>query len=252
MNGDEIMGKKMRLDKVLSHIGYGTRTEVKKIIKQKRVAIDGKTTNVVNIQVVPEEQIITLDGVEIDYQTFFYFILNKPQGVISATKDNMHKTVVDLLALEDRNKEVFPVGRLDIDTEGLLLLTNDGQLSHQLLSPKKNVPKTYFAKVDGKMTEADIERFKQGLTLSDGYDCLPADLKIISSGEVSEIELTIKEGKFHQVKRMVEAVGKQVFYLQRIHMGNLKLPGDLRLGSYREITKEEKDLLTMITKEAIK
>lgn len=252
MNGDEIMGKKIRLDKVLSHIGLGTRTEVKKMIKQERVAIDGEITKVVNIQVVPEDQIITLDGIEIDYQEFFYFILNKPQGVISATKDNKHETVIDLLELQDKNKEVFPVGRLDIDTEGLLLLTNDGQLSHELLSPKKNVPKTYFAKVDGKMTEADIDTFKKGVILSDGYECLPADLKIISSGEVSEIELTISEGKFHQVKRMVEAVGKQVFYLQRIQMGNLKLPEDLELASYRQITKEEKDLLTMTTKEAIR
>lgn len=251
MNGDEIMGKKIRLDKVLSHIGLGTRTEVKKIIRQKRVAIDGKIRNVVNLQVVPEEQTITVDGMEINYQEFFYFILNKPSGVISATKDNIHETVIDLLELEDRNKDVFPVGRLDIDTEGLLVLTNDGQLSHMLLSPKKNVPKTYFAKVDGKMTQADVEKFKEGITLSDGYECLPAELKIISSGEISEIELIIREGKFHQVKRMVEAVGKQVFYLQRIQMGGLKLPEDLALGSYREMTKEEKELL-MTNEEAIR
>ncbi|HHX61882.1 MAG TPA: rRNA pseudouridine synthase [Epulopiscium sp.] len=243
------MAKKIRLDKILSHMGIGTRSEVKKIIKQKRVAIDGKITNVLNTQVMIEEQVITLDNVEIKYEEFFYFIINKPEGVISATKDNMHETVIDLLDLEDKNKEVFPVGRLDIDTEGLLLLTNDGKLSHELLSPKKNVPKTYFAKVDGKMTQEDVEAFKEGITLEDGYNCLPAHLHIISAGEISEIEITINEGKFHQVKRMVQAVGKQVFYLQRIQMGNLKLPEDLELGSYRKITQEEKDLLTMTANE---
>ena len=230
--------KKMRLDKVLSHIGLGTRTEVKKIIKQKRVAVDGKITNLVNLQVVPDEQTITVDDVEIAYKEFFYFIINKPQGVISATKDNMHETVLDLLELEDRNKEVFPVGRLDIDTEGLLVLTNDGQLAHELLSPKKNVPKTYFAKVDGVVTSEDVQAFKEGIALSDGYLCKPADLKIISSGEISEVELMITEGKFHQVKRMMQAVDTTVIYLKRIKMGKLDLPEDLALGSYREITKE--------------
>ncbi len=246
------MGKRIRLDKLLSHMGHGTRNEVKKIIKQKRVAIDGEITRVVNEQVMTDEQKITLDDIEINYQEFFYFIINKPAGVISATKDNHHETVLDLLGLEDRQKDVFPVGRLDIDTEGLLLLTNDGQLTHQLLSPKKDIPKKYFAKVDGKMTEDDVVAFKEGLTLADEYVCMPADLKILSSGETSEIELTINEGKFHQVKRMVEAVGKQVYYLQRIQMGNLKLPEDLELGTYREITLEEMDLLTMRTNEAIK
>ncbi len=243
------MEKKIRLDRLLSHMGLGTRSEVKKMIKQKRVAVDGKITNVSNTQVIIKEQKITLDDREINYQEFFYFIINKPNGVISATKDNMHETVIDLLDLEDKNKELFPVGRLDIDTEGLLILTNDGQLSHELLSPKKNIPKTYFARVDGKMTQDDVDVFKQGVSLSDGYVCLPAHLNIINSGEISEIELTINEGKFHQVKRMVQAVGKQVFYLQRIQMGNLKLPEDLELGSYRELTKKEKDLLTMAIKD---
>lgn len=250
MNGDEIMANKVRLDKILSHMGFGTRTEVKKMIKQKRVAIDGKITNVTNTQVLVDQQKITLDDREVNYKEFFYFIMNKPVDVISATKDIMHETVIDLLDLEDKNKEVFPVGRLDIDTEGLLILTNDGQLTHELLSPKKNVPKTYFAKVDGKMIADDVEAFKQGITLSDGYVCLPAHLNIISSGEISEVELTINEGKFHQVKRMIEAAGGHVFYLKRIKMGNLQLPEDLELGSYREMTQEEKDLLTMTIKEA--
>lgn len=239
------MTNKIRLDKILSHMGLGTRSEVKRMIKEKRVAVNGTITNKANIQVIPHEQTITVDHAQIDYKEFFYFIINKPDGVISATSDPMHETVMDLLDLEDRNKGLFPVGRLDIDTEGLLLLTNDGKLSHDLLSPKKHVPKLYYAKVDGRVTAQDIEAFKEGITLSDGYLCMPAYLNIISSGEISEIELTINEGKFHQVKRMMEAVGKQVFYLQRIGMGNLKLPEDLELGSYREITEEEKDLLTM-------
>lgn len=245
MNGETIMTNKIRLDKILSHMGLGTRSEVKRMIKEKRVAVNGTITNKANIQVIPHEQTITVDHAQIDYKEFFYFIINKPDGVISATSDPMHETVMDLLDLEDRNKGLFPVGRLDIDTEGLLLLTNDGKLSHDLLSPKKHVPKLYYAKVDGRVTAQDIEAFKEGITLSDGYLCMPAYLNIISSGEISEIELTINEGKFHQVKRMMEAVGKQVFYLQRIGMGNLKLPEDLELGSYREITEEEKDLLTM-------
>lgn len=239
------MEKTIRLDKLLSHMGFGTRSEVKKMIRQKRVAIDGKITNVINTQVVAERQKVTLDGIDIDYKEFFYFILNKPNGVISATMDNIHETVIDLLDTVDKNKEVFPVGRLDIDTEGLLLLTNDGKLSHELLSPKKNVPKTYFARVHGRMTQDDVQAFKEGLTLSDGYECLPAELKVIIQGETSEIELTISEGKFHQVKRMVEAVGKKVTYLKRIKMGNLELPEDIELGSYREMTQEEMDLLIM-------
>ena len=237
------MKKTIRLDKLLSHMGFGTRSEVKKMIRQKRVAVDGKITNAINTQVVAEGQKVTLDGIDVGYKEFFYFILNKPYGVISATTDNLHETVIDLLDTIDRNKEVFPVGRLDIDTEGLLLLTNDGKLSHELLSPKKNVPKTYFARVDGKITQDDVQAFKEGLTLSDGYVCLPAELNIISAGETSEIELTIREGKFHQVKRMVEAIGKKVTYLQRIKMGNLELPKDIELGDYREITQEEMDLL---------
>lgn len=235
--------KTVRLDKALSHMGLGTRKEVKQMIRQKRVRIDGELANRPNTQVDGENQTITLDNKDIKYTEFFYYIINKPQGVISATSDHRHQTIIDILDVQDRRKELFPVGRLDIDTEGLLILTNDGQLTHELLSPKKNVPKTYFAKVDGKVTREDVKVFKEGVTLSDGYLCKPADLKIIRSGEESQIELTITEGKFHQVKRMIEAVGKKVFYLKRIKMGNLGLPEDLELGSYRELTKEEKDLL---------
>ena len=239
------MKKAIRLDRVLSHMGFGTRSEVKKMIKQKRVTVDGKITNVTNTAVVAQEQTVAVDGEEVYYQEFFYFIMNKPGGVISATKDNMHQTVMDLLSLEDGKKDVYPVGRLDIDTEGLLLLTNDGKLTHQLLSPKKHVPKVYYAKVEGEVTKEDAKVLAEGVTLDDEYVCMPANLNIISAGELSEIELTINEGKFHQVKRMMEAVGKRVVYLQRIAMGNLKLPADIELGGYREATKEEIALIKM-------
>lgn len=239
------MKKTIRLDKMLAHMGFGTRSEVKKIIRQKRVALDGKITNVINTQVAVKQQKVTVDGIDLDYQEFFYFIMNKPQGVISATKDNYHQTVIDLLSLQDQKKGIFPVGRLDIDTEGLLLLTNDGKLGHQLLSPKNHVAKTYYARVNGEVTNKDVERLKQGIILNDGYKCMPAHLHIIDSGKMSEIELTIYEGKFHQVKRMVRAIGKEVIYLQRTGMGSLRLPNELEAGSYKKATKNEINLISL-------
>ena len=165
--------------------------------------------------------------------------MHKPQGIISATEDKFDRTVIDLLDPLDQHFEPFPVGRLDKDTEGLLLITNDGQLAHNLLSPKKHVPKWYYAKIDGVVTEADIEAFKQGVTLDDGYHTKPGELKILASGEQSEIELMIQEGKFHQVKRMFEAVGKKVTYLKRLSMGSLTLDPELPIGEYRALTEEE-------------
>ena len=240
------MNKKIRLDRLLSHMGFGTRSQVKKLIRQKRVRVDGKITNVINTSIMPETQKVEVDDQEVKYTEYFYFIINKPQGVISATIDNMHKTVIDLLNIEDKNKEVFPVGRLDIDTEGLLILTNDGKFSHFLLSPKKQVPKTYYAKVEGEVNEKDMEAFERGIILDDGYQCMPAQLTIIKSDHISEVEIIIHEGKYHQVKRMMRAVGKTVIYLKRTGMGSLKLPEDLELGQYRVLTKEEKDLLKEI------
>lgn len=240
------MNKKIRLDRLLSHMGFGTRSQVKKLIRQKRVRVDGKITNVINTSIMPETQTVEVDDKEVKYTECFYFIINKPQGVISATIDNMHKTVIDLLDLQDKNKEVFPVGRLDIDTEGLLILTNDGRFSHSLLSPKKQVPKTYYAKVEGEVNAKDIEAFEQGIILDDGYHCMPAQLRLLKADQISEVEIVITEGKYHQVKRMMKAVGKNVIYLKRIGMGNLKLPEDLELGQYRVLTEEEKDLLKEI------
>ncbi|MED4111308.1 pseudouridine synthase [Priestia megaterium] len=233
----------MRLDKLLSTIGYGSRKEVKGLLKTGAVKVDGSTVKDAKVHVNPDEQEITVHGEAVSYREFVYFMLHKPQGVISATEDSLHETVLDLLELDDAVYDPFPVGRLDKDTEGLLLLTNDGQLAHQLLSPKKHVPKTYFAKINAPVTEEDAEAFRQGVTLDDAYVTKSAELKILTSGVESEIELTIVEGKFHQVKRMFEARGKKVTYLKRLSMGALLLDESLDLGEYRELTEEELALL---------
>ena len=233
----------MPLEKLLSTIGYGSRKEVKGLLKTGAVKVDGSAVKDAKVHVNPDEQEITVHGEAVSYREFVYFMLHKPQGVISATEDSLHETVLDLLELDDAVYDPFPVGRLDKDTEGLLLLTNDGQLAHQLLSPKKHVPKTYFAKINAPVTEEDAEAFRQGVTLDDGYVTKSAELKILTSGVESEIELTIVEGKFHQVKRMFEARGKKVTYLKRLSMGALLLDESLDLGEYRELTEEELALL---------
>ncbi|NLB41579.1 MAG: pseudouridine synthase, partial [Clostridiales bacterium] len=170
---------------------------------------------------------------------FHYLMMNKPPGVISATWDRDTKTVIDLLSEPYNKFDLFPVGRLDKDTEGLLLLTNDGQLAHKLLSPKKQVPKTYYAEVSGKVVEYDIITFQQGIPLESDFTTLPAELVIIEAGDISKVLVTLYEGKFHQVKRMFEAIEKNVLYLKRISMGNLKLDDNLPLGEYKELTEEE-------------
>ncbi|NGY87453.1 rRNA pseudouridine synthase [Bacillus megaterium] len=233
----------MRLDKLLSTIGYGSRKEVKGLLKTGAVKVDGTAVKDAKVHVNPDEQEITVHGEAVSYREFVYFMPHKPQGVISATEDSLHETVLDLLEIDDAVYDPFPVGRLDKDTEGLLLLTNDGQLAHQSLSPKKHVPKTYFAKINAPVTEEDAEAFRQGVTLDDGYVTKSAELKVLTSGVESEIELTIVEGKFHQVKRMFEARGKKVTYLKRLSMGALLLDESLDLGEYRELTEEELALL---------
>ena len=229
----------MRIDKMLANLGYGSRKEVKDLLKSGVVKVNEMSVKNGKEQVDPKVDIVTLHGEVIEYKEYIYLMMNKPQGVISATEDHYEKTVIDLLEMEDAVYSPFPVGRLDKDTEGLLLLTNDGQLAHQLLSPKKHVPKTYFAVIDREVTNADVQAFLEGVTLDDGYVTKPGQLKIIKSGIHSNIELTITEGKFHQVKRMFEAVGKKVVYLQRISMGPLQLDESLELGEYRELTDEE-------------
>lgn len=233
----------MRIDKLLANLGYGSRKEVKQLLKSGGVKIDDVVVKDAKQHVDPHTQTVTLNGETIEYKEFIYLMMNKPPGVISATEDHHDETVIDLLELEDQVYEPFPVGRLDKDTEGLLLITNDGQLAHRLLSPKKHVPKTYFAVIDQEVTEEDVKDFAKGVVLDDGYLTKPGELKILKSGITSDIELTITEGKFHQVKRMFEAVGKRVVYLQRISMGPLLLDETLELGEYRELTDEEVELI---------
>ena len=233
-----------RIDKILSNLGYGTRKDLKKIVKNGMVQVNGVTIKDSAMKVDPEKDKIVINGEEIFYREFIYLMMNKPAGVVSATFDNRDETVIDLLEVEHQVFEPFPVGRLDKDTVGLLLLTNDGELNHRLISPKWKVDKVYFAKIDKKVTEDDVEKFKHGITLDDGYRCKEAILEIQkASEEGSEIVLTIQEGKFHQVKRMFEAVGKKVTYLKRIEFGTLPLDEDLEEGEYRELTEEEVAIL---------
>ena len=229
----------MRLDKMLSNMGIGTRKEVKAILKKKLVTVNENIGKEGSTHIDPVKDEVKVDGEVITYQKHIYLMLHKPDGVLSATRDLNMKTVIDLIEPAYQHYEIFPVGRLDKDTEGLLLLTNDGDLAHQLLSPKKNVEKTYYAHVEGKVTSEDEEKFKVGVDIGEGYITKPASLTILKSGPVSEIELTITEGKFHQVKRMFEAVGKKVVYLKRIRMGELILDPTLQKGAYRPLTKEE-------------
>ncbi|WP_348624891.1 pseudouridine synthase [Paenibacillus peoriae] len=236
-----------RLDKVLTHMGYGSRSDIKRQVKQGMIMVNGRITKDSGLQVHPYQDQIEVNGERVVFREYIYIMLHKPPGVISATEDTRERTVLDLLSAEERHFEPFPVGRLDKDTEGLLLLTNDGKLAHELLSPRRHVPKTYEATVSGHVTEEDIHQFTAGVELDDGYVTLPAQLTILrhehpyqADGEViSYISLVIHEGKFHQVKRMFEAVGKKVTYLKRTAMGPLKLDELLPLGSYRELTSEE-------------
>lgn len=235
----------IRLDKFLSEMGLGTRSEVKKLIKTGQIAING------TVAVKPEKKVdtdadeVSVNGRIVKYQRYEYYLLNKPSGCVSATCDNVHDTVMEYIT-DAVHDDLFPVGRLDIDTEGLLLITNDGALSHELLSPSKHVAKTYYARIDGEVTWDDIIRFKEGIDIGEERPTKPAELVIKKSGSVSEIELTITEGKFHQVKRMFEALGKRVIYLKRISMGPLKLPDDLKTGTYRALTQAETDMLMQI------
>lgn len=237
------MAKKLRIDKVLSNVGYGSRAEIKRYCKYGIITVNGDVINNPGLQVDPENDEIIFDGDAVNYREFVYIMLNKPDGYISATFDKYDPIVLDLIDPSYLAFEPFPVGRLDKDTEGLLVLTNDGKLSHRVLSPKKHVPKTYYAKIEGIVTEEDIKAFKKGVVLDDGYETMPAQLEILKSDEISEIELTIHEGKFHQVKRMFESVGKKVVYLKRLSMGKLKLDETLALGEYRELTEEEVRLI---------
>lgn len=233
-----------RLDKVLSNLGYGTRKEIKQVVRKGLIEVNGEIVKDNGMQIDPEVDKVLVNGEEIFYRKYMYLMMNKPDGVISATFDNRDETVIDLLEIEHQVFEPFPVGRLDKDTVGLLLLTNDGELNHRLISPKWKVDKVYYAKIDKKVTEADIKKFKNGITLDDGYTCKEAKLEILESSDSgSEVMITIQEGKFHQVKRMFEAVDKSVVYLKRVEFGTLQLDEDLEEGEYRELTEEEVAIL---------
>lgn len=228
----------MRLDKYLAEAGIGSRSQVKNILKKGQIAVNGQIAKRPEEKVNPEKDQIFFQGEEIFYQKNLYYLLNKPSGVITATEDKKEKTVLDLFPPQ-LQKKLFPVGRLDKDTVGLLLLTDDGELAHRLLSPRKQVAKVYEALVDGKMDETDQQAFQAGLDIGDEKPALPAKLKILKTGERSLVEITVTEGRFHQVKRMCRAVGKPVLALKRISMGTLRLDEALAEGAYRPLTEEE-------------
>ena len=231
----------IRLDKYLADMSIGTRQDVKKYIRQGRVKINEDIIKKPEYKIREDEDKIAFDGAPVAYETFEYYMLNKPAGVISATEDKRDKTVLDLIK-EKKRKDLFPVGRLDKDTEGLLLITNDGALAHRLLSPKKHVDKCYYAKISGGVTEEDVRVFKERINIGTQEEpewTMPAELKILEKGTVSRIRLTIREGKFHQVKRMFLAVGKEVVYLKRERMGALVLDEELAPGEYRKLTDSE-------------
>ncbi|WKA56093.1 pseudouridine synthase [Planococcus shixiaomingii] len=233
----------MRIDKFLSNMGFGSRKEVKVLLKSKAVEVNGTVVRDPKIHVNEQSDKVEVNGEAVEYVEFIYLLMNKPAGVVSATEDNYDRTVIDLLKDEEKHFNPFPVGRLDKDTEGFLLLTNDGQLAHELLSPKKHVDKTYFAHIKGTVTDEDVAAFEKGVVLEDGYATKPGKLTVLKSGPISEIELTITEGKFHQVKRMFISVGKEVTYLKRLSMGPLSLDPALALGKYRHLTEDELELL---------
>ena len=236
--------EKQRLDKIIASTGRFSRREVKLLVRQGRVLVDGVPARSAEDRMAPETAEITVDGERLAWRRYTWLMMNKPAGVLSATEDGRGKTVLDLLPEELRRRELFPVGWLDKDTEGLLLLTNEGGLAHDLLSPKKHVDKVYYARTAGELEEADCRAFAAGMVLGDGLECLPAGLEILSAGAGgSEALVTLREGKFHQVKRMLAARGKPVLYLKRMKMGNLTLDPALEPGEYRFLTEEEVALL---------
>ena len=228
-----------RLDKLLTSTGRWSRSEARRLVKEGRVLVNGHLAASPEEKYDPEAISLAVDSEAVPLRRFVYVMLHKPAGVLSATEDGRGKTVLELLPPEYRKRGLFPAGRLDKDTEGLLLLTDDGALAHELLSPKKHVDKVYYARVEGELTEADRRAFAAGMTLGDGLDCLPAGLEILTAGEESEALVTLREGKFHQIKRMLAARGKPVIYLKRLSMGALRLDETLPKGGWRELTEEE-------------
>lgn len=231
---------KERLDKLVSSMFALTRSESRTAIRRSRVGVDGKTVRIADTKVDPETQIITLDSRSSEYKKYVYIVMNKPRGVLSASRDKKAKTVIDLLSDEYKTRDMFCVGRLDKDTTGLLLITDDGDFCHRLMSPNKNVYKTYEVELDGKIDDDMIALFEKGVTLADATVCRPAKLSAIGENLA---KISISEGKFHQVKRMFGVVGLGVVSLKRISVAGLSLPCDLKEGQYRELLPEEMEIL---------
>ncbi len=238
-----------RLDKFLVEMSVASRSTIKDMAKKGRITVNGQIVKASDTKLDESADVVAVDGQVIAFSSTEYFMLNKPAGVITATLDKKAKTVLDLLDERTRN-DLFPVGRLDKDTEGLLLITNDGDLAHRLLAPKKHVDKVYYADIRGVVTDEHVRQFASGLTLSDGTAVMPGELVVLdvdSTAKTSRIRLTIHEGKFHQVKRMFEAVGTEVTYLKRLSMGPLSLDENLLPGEYRRLTDEEINMLKEAT-----
>ncbi len=232
----------IRLDKYLADAGQGTRSEVKIKLKQCRVRVNDVVVKKPETKINPDTDAVSIDGKLLAHEQFQYYMLNKPAGVVSATKDDRDKTVIELIS-EDKRRDLFPVGRLDKDTEGLLIITNDGALANNLLAPGKHVEKCYYALVQGQVTEETVKLFAEGLDIGDDKLTAPAKLIIEESGGVSKIRIIITEGRYHQVKRMFEAVDMKVQYLKRLSMGKLALDPELASGEYRRLTEGELQLL---------
>ena len=227
----------IRLDKYLADSGIGTRSEVKKIIKAGRIKIGEAVIKDADFKVDSDNMVVLLDNQPINYEEYLYFMLNKPAGCVSATKDKLSDTVLSFLKGEP-TRDLFPVGRLDKDTEGLLLITNDGKLAHELLSPKKHVDKVYHATVTHELLDQDMEKFRTGLDIGDEKPTLPAEIELWDENSIT-YRVVLREGRFHQVKRMFEALGTEVTYLKRMSMGNLLLDENLEPGEYRRLTDTE-------------
>lgn len=240
------MAKEERLDKILANMGLGSRKDVKNLIKNGKVTVDGELIKDEGKKFDPLVVNIKLSGEEVKYRKYIYLKLNKPDGFLSATEDDYDPVVIDLLKEEEKLFKPYPVGRLDKDTLGLLLLTNNGELNHRLISPKWKVDKVYRVKLENPVEDDYYERIKEGVILDDGYRCLPGEMEIIDEGE-REVKLTIREGKFHQVKRMFLSLGNKVTYLERIEFAGLRLGTELKRGEYRDLTKEEVESLGRIT-----
>ena len=233
----------MRLDKLLSECGVASRKEIRQLIRSGRVSVDGAAAASPEMKLDPYKALVCLDGTKIEYAKYHYYMMNKPAGVLSATDDGRQKTVLDLVTPEMRKIGLFPVGRLDKDTTGLLILTNDGEFAHRVISPRSEIVKVYHARTEAPVDEADITAFKEGLTLGDGTKCLPAGLKLLPDGSCL---VEVMEGKYHQVKRMLSSRGKPVTELKRLSIGGLKLDKALLPGGFRAL--EENELCSVMKK----